>query len=261
MIEVGDLSFAYPGGPPVLAGVGFNAPGGVVALIGPNGSGKSTLLRSMMGLLEPQGSVRHRGVELVGLPVPDVVERVSFLPQAEPAEHSLRVREVVLLGRLARLGMRLTPADDAAVARALGLLGISRLADRRVSQLSGGQRKLVSIARTLIRLPGLVLMDEPTNSLDLRRQLELCQLLRRISAAGTDVVVALHDLNLAARFADHVVVLDGHGGVHSHGKPAKVVTAQMLAGVYGVDAVVSVGSDGVPVIAARGPLVGGGSSA
>ncbi len=161
----------------------------------------------------------------------------------------LSVLEMVLLGRLPGLGYKVKDEDLYVVMDTLRTLNIVSLAERNFSELSGGQKKMVFIAQTLVREPRLILLDEPVNSLDLQKQLELCHLLQDISSSrGVDIVMVLHDINLAARYGHHLVVFDNNGDLHSSGSPRDVVTEAMIRQVYGVKALVSHDAEGIPMV-------------
>jgi iron complex transport system ATP-binding protein len=249
-LRVEGLSFAY-GATPVLRGVSFEAPvGGVTALIGPNAAGKSTLFKCVSGLLAGRGDVLLDGRALAGMSRGEVNRTVAYLPQENPTAAVLTVFEAVLLARQRAGAWRVADDDLARVGAALEELGIVDLALRYLNELSGGQKQLVSIAQALVRAPRVLLMDEPTSSLDLQRQLEVLGLVRRIAQErGVTVLVALHDLNLAARHADHVLVLD-EGMLRAAGPTAGVLTPAMVLEVYGVEARVELDAGGVPVVTA-----------
>lgn len=249
-LRVEALSFAYADAP-VLRGVSFGAPpAGVTALIGPNAAGKSTLFKCIAGLLAGRGKVEVDGRPLAAMDRAEVNRTVAYLPQENPTAAVLTVFEAVLLARQHAGSWRVADDDLTRVAAALEDLGIADLALRYLNELSGGQKQLVSIAQALVRAPRVLLMDEPTSSLDLQRQLEVLGLIRRIARErGVTVVVALHDLNLAARHADRVLVLDG-GVLRAAGSPADVLTPATILDVYGVEARVDLDAEGVPVVTA-----------
>ncbi len=213
--------------------------GKVVALVGPNGAGKSTLLRALAGLIPAKGSARLGPLELIGCSAGERANRVGFMPQGFPAHSSLTVLESVIVAF--RAMPRSTDLDhDRRVTglRALSVLdriGIAHLGLRPLDQLSGGQRQLASLAQAIVRDPLLLLLDEPTSALDLRHQVEVMELLRSLAGEGRIVIVVLHDLTLAARWADDIVLLD-HGKVHASGSPDSAITSGTLASVYGVRA-------------------------
>lgn len=251
-LRVNELSFAYRVGSShqqVFENLNLEFRPGLNVILGPNGAGKSTLLKCIFGLLRPRGQISYDGESLVGLPLHRVVDLMAYLPQSEGSGNRLTVLEVVLLGRLPQLRSRVADADLEAVTQVLSYLDILGLAQRPMAALSGGQQKLVAIAQTLVRRPRIILMDEPTSSLDLQRQLELCQILVQVvSQQGIDLVLALHDLNLAARYGDHLIVLDRAGQFAAAGTPAEVLTESLIREVYGVHARVDQSLDQVPVI-------------
>jgi iron complex transport system ATP-binding protein len=245
-LAVEELGVTY-GGIPGVSGIRLEAePGTVTAVVGPNGAGKSTLLRAVAGQIPTTGRIAFDGVEVPARARRLRAGEVGFLPQDLSARPALTVFEVVLLGRLGTLGLRVGPTDLEAAQTALTDLGIVQLAHRYVGELSGGQRQLVYLAQVLVRGPRLLLLDEPTSALDLRNQLEILQLVRREThGRGLTTLLAIHDLNAAARFADQVL----HDGRRwSAGAPALTLTPDMLAEVYGVEAEVRTGPDGFPTV-------------
>ena len=208
--------------------------GEVTVLAGPNAAGKSTLLRAVAQLGAYHGAITLDGQDLAHLPGRQRAQMVGFMPQTLPAGSSLIVLESILAALRAN-GVMAAPEADAAAMAVLDRLGIGDLALRPLNQLSGGQRQMVSLAQAIVRNPRLLLLDEPTSALDLARQVRLLAELRRLAGEGRVVVAVLHDLALAARWADRIVVLQD-GGLHSDGPPATVLTPAMLAEVYGVAA-------------------------
>ncbi|MBL8838715.1 MAG: ABC transporter ATP-binding protein [Alphaproteobacteria bacterium] len=245
MLSLERLGVRY-GGHVALCEVSLDvARGEVVALVGPNGSGKSTLMRAVAGLARHDGRIGFAGGA-----------RVGFMPQDFGSRAALSVLEVVLLGRLRTLALRVDRDDVDAAALLLGRLGIAELAHRLIGELSGGQRQLVFLAQVLAGVPAVLLLDEPTSALDLRNQLELLGLVRRLTREkGLATIVSLHDLNTAARFADRVAVLCA-GRLHATGEPRAVFTAAMLRAVYGVEADVGADSNGVPVVTVQRACTG-----
>jgi iron complex transport system ATP-binding protein len=247
-LAVEQLSFRY-GQKAVLHGITLEAlqPGTVTALIGPNAAGKSTLLKCIAGLLRYDGRVVLDGCDAQALGR-DRIRYVTYLPQENPVNAVLTVFEAVLLARQHATSWRVQADDLDAVAAVLHGLEIDGLALRYLNELSGGQKQMVSIAQALVRDPRVLMMDEPTSSLDLQRQLEVLELVRQATAARMmTTVVALHDLNMAARFADHFVVLTD-GTVYDAGPGRHVLTTAMLRDVYGIQAAVALGHDGRPQI-------------
>lgn len=216
--------------PPVRAGE-------VTAVIGPNAAGKSTLLRGIAGLHRADGTVRVDG----GHPH-RTGGGILYLPQDPPPPSSITVFEAVLLAR--RLGRGGGGDAEAQVATTLVELRLDHLPTRRLSDLSGGQRQLVSLAQAVTRRPDALLLDEPTSSLDLSNQLRVLRFVRDLARRQpAAVLTVIHDLALAARIADQVVVLRD-GATYAHGTPAEVITPEMLRDVYRVAATVHTPADG-----------------
>ena len=250
LVEVSNVTFGYRG-PAVFRDVSFAVGAGeLVGLCGPNGAGKSTLLRLMLGLHAPSaGHVTLAGTALGGLSRRQIARHAALLPQDAPADVPLSVREAVSLGRLPHLG-RLQPetaADVAAVERALEATDTAALAERPLTELSGGERHRVHLARALAQEAPLLLLDEPIAGLDIAHQLAAMDLLRATAGAGRAVVVALHDLALAARRCDRILLLAG-GALAADASPADVLTSETLARVFGVRADVRIDATGRPVL-------------
>ncbi len=213
------------------------ASGEILALAGPNGAGKTTLLRTLAGLLKPSaGRATLDGALIHTLPAAKRAQRIGYLAQESQAHWPIPVRDLVMLGRLpyrGRWSVRPDAADAAAVERALGAQGLLALADRAATELSGGELRRALLARALAGAPEVILADEPTGGLDPGCQLDVMDALRRAADAGAAVVFATHDLALAGRYADRVLMLRG-GRVAALGPPATTLTAAMLAQCYGV---------------------------
>lgn len=210
--------------------------GEMLALIGPNGAGKSSLLRVLAGLKAPDaGRVCLDGSPLDAIPARDRARRIGYLAQGAECHWPLTVGRLVALGRLPHLGPWQRPgaADVAAIEHALTACDVAYLADRPVTDLSGGERARVLLARVLASDPEILLADEPVAGLDPYHQLRVMKLLRRRTSAGTGIAVVLHDLTLAARFCDRIVLLHG-GRVLADGDPAAVLGPELLERVYGV---------------------------
>jgi iron complex transport system ATP-binding protein len=187
-----------------------------LVLLGPNGAGKTTLLHTLAGLRQVDvGAVRLRGEPLGAWDSGALARFRGLLTQRQPDHFSSTVLETVLIGRHPHLGRwGWEGAEDEAIARrVLDEVGLADMAERDILTLSGGERQRVAIAVLLAQSPQLFLLDEPTNHLDLHYQVETLELFRRLTGEGCSVVMVLHDINLAARYADHVVLLDGRGGV------------------------------------------------
>ncbi|MEU4779102.1 ABC transporter ATP-binding protein [Micromonospora sp. NPDC023633] len=223
---------------PVLDGVSLVIrPGECVALVGRNGCGKSTLLRLLAGIDSPEsGRVLLHGRPAHEMRRRDVARQVAVLHQQLPPMPGMTVRQLVAQGRYPHrgtLGMLWRPEDAEAVA-ALDAADVARLAAREVDTLSGGERQRVRLALALAQQTPVLLLDEPTTFLDVRHQLEVLSLVRRLHAErGLTVVAVLHELDHAARFTDRVVAL-AEGRVAADGPPVEVVTPDLLATVFGV---------------------------
>ena len=209
-------------------------PGQLLAVVGPNGAGKTTLLRLLAGSLTPQ----HGQVRLDDRPLDELDDReraraLAVVPQSESSPFPVTVREMVAMGRYAHLGPweRAGVRDRAVVERALTRCAVAELANRQLGELSGGERQRARIARALAQEAPILLLDEPTAGLDLRYRMELFHLLRELLAEGLAVLVITHDLNLAARFADRLLLLD-RGHATARGAPAEVLSREALETVY-----------------------------
>lgn len=215
----------------------------ITCLIGPNGSGKSTLLKGFARLLRPsQGVVYLDGHAIHNQNTKKVARQLSILAQINDAPDGLSVRELLALGRYPHRSFLGVPNsnDNSAINKALEIVGISHLTDRLLGELSGGQRQLAWIAMTLAQETSIILLDEPTTFLDLAHQLEVLMVLENLQRNhDRTIVLVLHDINLAARFSDHLVAMK-EGRIVCHGTPREVITTEMLSDVFGIEAVVRV---------------------
>jgi iron complex transport system ATP-binding protein len=223
----------------VLRDVSLSLPSGqLVALVGPNGAGKTTLLRALAGLVSSSGTVEVGGDRLSSLSLRERAKRFGYLPQGHLVHWPLPARDVVALGRYphgATDPARLSPRDEEAVLRAMQATNVVEFSERPVTELSGGERSRVALARVLAVEAPIVLADEPTASLDPRYQIDVMINLRSAADRGVLVVVVTHDLGLAARFADTVLVLSD-GRLVTQDKPAQALSEQVLADVFRISA-------------------------
>ncbi|MCK1639894.1 ABC transporter ATP-binding protein [Bradyrhizobium sp. 157] len=212
--------------------------GHLVALVGPNGAGKTTLLRALAGLIPSEGEITIGGDALASLPLRERAKRFGYLPQGHLVHWPLPARDIVALGRYphgATDPARLSPRDAEAVLRAMQAVDVMEFSDRRVTELSGGERSRVALARALAVEAPIILADEPTASLDPRHQIDVMRNLRATADKGVLVIVVTHDLGLAARFADHVLVLK-EGNLVSRGTPSEALSEQVMADVFRISA-------------------------
>ncbi len=230
------------------AGLALKA-GELVAMVGPNGAGKTTLMRALAGLVPAEGAILLDGKPVESLKARDRARHIAYLPQGHVFHWPMPVASIVMLGREphADAFSATTAEDRAAVARALAMTETQEFADRAVTTLSGGERARVALARALATQAPVLLADEPTAALDPRHQLTVMELLRGAAHAGNAILAIMHDLTLAARFADRVVVMD-RGTTVADGAPAEALSTARLAAVFGIEATtVVVGNKQVPI--------------
>ncbi len=238
LLTLRDVRFGFPTRPDFLGPISLAVSAGECwAIVGPNGAGKSTLLRLMAGLYTPhRGEAEISGESLRRMSARRRARRLSFLPQRTPVDIDYCARDVVLLGRYPHrsLGLFDSVEDHRVAERVMVLTETLAFADRPIATLSGGEAQRVHLAAALAQEPHILLLDEPTASLDLQHQLAIFRILReRACGDGLAVVVVTHDVNLAARFCTHVLLLnDGH--TVAQGESASVLTPSILQPVYGV---------------------------
>jgi len=249
MITVSDLVVSYPGAARnAVDGVSFvAAAGALTALAGPNGSGKSSIVRALLGRADVvSGSVAIANSDVRTLSLPELARRVAVVPQREESAFPIQVREYVALGRYPHLGLwrAATKADDSAVSDALEQAGVAELAGRDTDALSGGEWQRVRIARALAQKTPALVLDEPTTFLDVAHEMAIFELLSSLARSALAVLLVSHQLNLVARFADTIVLLN-EGRIARSGAPTDVMKADLLESIYGW-----------PVVVTRDPAIG-----
>jgi iron complex transport system ATP-binding protein len=252
LLNARNLTFAYTDHPVVRdVAISLHA-GEVVALLGPNGSGKSTLIKLLLGHLRADsGSISWEDRDLKSWNRRQLAQRIAYLPQNPTANPEQAVGDVLRLGRAPywrAFGIE-SPQDMKVVGETAAMLQLSELIDRPMDELSGGQRQRVFIGRCLVQEPRAMLLDEPGTFLDLRHQVELCQLLLKLTRdCGIGVLMASHDLNLAGLFADRLVLLHD-GAVAGVGDPRQVLDPALLSRVYGLSMRrIETGDGGAPLV-------------
>ena len=236
MLQVRDLAFGFPGRT-IGRDVSFSlADGEVLCVLGPNGGGKTTLFRTLLGLLEKHsGSIAFQGSSLENLTRREIARRVGYVPQGHAAYFAFTVREFVLMGRTAHLATFASPAkkDFQVVDGALESLGIAHLAERPVTEISGGERQLALVARALAQEPRLLVLDEPTASLDFGNQIRVLERLAALAAAGIAILFSSHDPDHAFLCATRALLL-AEGRVLEIGRPRDVIRPDTLERLYRV---------------------------
>jgi iron complex transport system ATP-binding protein len=240
MLSVRGLHVAY-GGRQVLCGIDLDVTSGeVVGLIGPNGGGKTTLLKAITRVVPSIGQVGVDGCDVTSLNARELARRIAVVPQDSTLPVGFTSLEVVVMGRTPHLRFleQETAADRRKAEDALAMLGARALSDRRVDELSGGERQNVIIARALVQEAPLLLLDEPTANLDIGHQAGIARLLRRLAAErDTGILAALHDLTLASLYCDRLVLIAA-GEVVAQGVPGEVLTAENMRRTYGTEVMV-----------------------
>ena len=248
MIRFEEVVLAYGDATPVVRGVSFSAsPGHMTAVVGPNGSGKSTLVRALLGRMAPAaGRVMLAGAPLADLDRREIATTMAVVPQREEPAFPMEVRDFIALGRYPHGGAFSghTAEDRAAIARAVERASVGEFLGRRTDELSGGEWQRVRIARALAQGGRAIVLDEPTTFLDIAHEMAVFELLDTLAREGQAILLVSHQLNLVARFADHIVLLH-HGSIAAAGTPADVMRGEVLETVYEW-----------PLVVSRDPAVG-----
>jgi len=248
-VKVDNLSFGY-NSEKVLKNINVEAKSGeITGVIGPNAAGKSTLLKCIAGMLEPdKGNVFVNGNNVQKMQNKKISKIVSYLPQDQASNVVLPVLEAVLLGKVHSLCWKVTEKDLEEAWNILEKLGIDYLAERGLNELSGGQNQMVNIAQSLIGMPDVFLLDEPTSSLDLRHQIGVMDLIKNITQdEGISTLISSHNLEQVVRYADKLIVLNS-GCVYASGDVESILTTDMMKSVYGVESEIELTKNGVPKV-------------
>lgn len=239
MIEIKNLSLAYDSPTVIVHQLNLHIQrGAITALVGPNGCGKSTLLRGLSRLLKPvHGNVYLNGSDIHAMKSKELAKQLGILPQSPTAPEGLTVHELVAQGRYPHQNwfQQWSHDDEQIVQDVLETTNLTMFADRPVDTLSGGQRQRAWIAMALAQQTDVLLLDEPTTYLDLAYQIDVLDLLDELNAQGRTIVMVLHDLNQAARYADSIVAMRG-GQIITQGTPQQVMTAENILQVFGLEA-------------------------
>ncbi|MFA6642138.1 MAG: ABC transporter ATP-binding protein [Methanomethylophilus sp.] len=238
IITVNNLHIGYGTGKDVLNGISFDIDKPeYVCIIGPNGVGKSTLIKAVDGIIKPtSGSVSVYGKDIKDYKLRELSRIIGYVPAMSTDFNVLSVLDTVLIGRYSRQKWRTTKNDIAISVKSLKAIEINDLAQRNFNELSAGQRQKVSISRGLVQEPKILMLDEPTANLDIRHQIYVSAFLRMLSdKTGITCFTVSHDLNLAAKYATKVIVLQRPGKIYSIGNPKEVINEKMISDVYEVE--------------------------
>ena len=253
-IRINDMAFSYSS-VPVLNGISLDIKGpGFVSILGPNGVGKSTLIHCINKILQPSsGSVLIDGKDVKGITIKELAKEIGYVPYSANDTFPLTVVDTVMMGRHPHARWNTLDRDLDIVYDTLRMLGISHLAMRQFNELSAGQHQKVMLARGLVQEPEILLLDEPTSNLDIRHQLDVTKMLKRLSVErGILIVMISHDINIAAKFADKVILMF-QGRIFDVGTPKEVITEDNLRSVYGVTSEI-VDDDGRPHVILKDAL-------
>jgi ABC-type cobalamin/Fe3+-siderophores transport system ATPase subunit len=235
-LNVQDLFYSY-GPREVLHGLSFEADaGGILGVAGPNGCGKTTLIKCIDRIFEPRGKILLDGADIMKMTEIEVARRIAYVPQAFTVGMAMTVFETILLGRRPYIRWSVSDEDLRKVHEIIRILKIRDLAFRKMTQISGGERQKVMVARAMVQDPDVLLLDEPTSALDLKHQLEVMDLVRMVAhEQQACVIMAIHDLNLASRFCDRLMLMK-EGTIMGTGSPGDLLSEGMIREVYEVEA-------------------------
>lgn len=235
--EINNLEFGY-GEALILKGISFNVrQGEFISIIGPNGSGKSTLLKTLNRLYSiKSGSIQIDGKDIQSYKNRDMAKKVALVPQDTTLEYDFTVEEVVLMGRHPYKG-RFEKEDDEdynIIYEAMEMTNTLKLKDRLITEISGGERQRVFIAKALAQKPSIILLDEPTSHLDINHQMDILNLLKTLNERGTTIILVIHDINMAARYS-HEILLLNNGEIQGKGTPEEVITIENIETAYNLN--------------------------
>jgi len=253
-LVIDDLAFSYSS-VPVLKDVSLSLDGcKLVSILGPNGVGKSTLIHCINKILKPtRGCVMLDGEDVKDISVKEMAKKVGYVPYMANDTFPLTVVDTVLMGRHPYSSWGSLNDDLDAVYDALRSLGISHLSMRIFNELSAGQHQKVVLARGIVQEPKILLLDEPTSNLDVRHQMEVTALLKKLAVEkGILILMISHDINIAAKYSDEIIMMHG-GMIYATGTPKEVITPENLGTVYGVECDV-IDCDGHPHVILKEPL-------
>jgi iron complex transport system ATP-binding protein len=220
----------------------------VTAVLGPNGAGKSTMIKCIANIFKSSCDIYYMDEKINKKNKCFFAENVSYLPQTTQSDANITVFEAVLLGLMHNLKLSISKEQIDEVNNMLEIFQLQQLAKRRIFELSGGQLQMVLLAQAIIKKPEILLLDEPLNNLDIHRQLTLLKLISRLSKErNMTTIIVMHDINLAARYADNIVIMDD-GRLYSHGRPYKVITKNMMKDIYKIESNIHLNNEGYPVI-------------
>ena len=248
-LKIKDVSFSYSS-VPVLHDVSFELGGNeLVSILGPNGVGKSTLIHCINKILAPtSGTVLIDGKDVSEIKLKELAKQIGYVPYSANDSFPLSVIDTVMIGRHPHSKWGTLDKDLDIVYDTLRMLGISHLAMRPFNELSAGQHQKVMLARGLVQEPEILLLDEPTSNLDVRHQLDVTKMLKRLSREKNILILMIsHDINIAAKYSDRIILMH-KGSVFDMGEPNKVITAENLRTVYGVTAEITKDDDAPHVI-------------
>ncbi|WII09015.1 ABC transporter ATP-binding protein [Methanomassiliicoccales archaeon LGM-DZ1] len=236
-IDVADLEFSYGMGKKVLDDISFRlSDAGLICIIGPNGVGKSTLVRCMNKILKPTGgTVTVDGRDISEIRLRELAQHMGYVPTSSEDDFPMTVFDTILLGRTPKQAFGTSKEDYDKVYDVMEMLGIEDLAMRPFNELSAGQHQKVAIARGLVQEPEVLILDEPTANLDVKHQVVVLKMLRRLAAEKKmKVVMIVHDLNISARYADRIILMSPPGIIRQIGTAEEVLTEENMAAIYGV---------------------------